>query len=154
MCWQLGLLPKLDREVQGLFTASERVLQDFAQEKKLNATFVKDHIQKALHHPDFDPKGVDHDMHERLMGTIEEGDPAEEYRTQDVRLFKRPGKVSREFLPIQGWLVVSTLHSRSTRTLQRVQGHLVQFGGSVSYTEECPRPKARCNPFTLDGPRF
>ena len=27
-----------------------------------------------LHHPDFDPDDVDHDMHERLMAAIEEGD--------------------------------------------------------------------------------
>ena len=52
---QLGRLPKMDREVPGLFTASERVMQDFAKEKKLDATFIKDLIQKVLHHPDFDP---------------------------------------------------------------------------------------------------
>ena len=71
---QLNLLPQLDREALGLFTASERILQDFAQEKKVNATFIKDLIQKVLHHPDFDPAQVDHDMHERLMGAIEQGD--------------------------------------------------------------------------------
>ena len=52
---QLGLLPKMDREVPGLFTANERIMQDFAKEKKLDATFIKDLIQKVLHHPDFDP---------------------------------------------------------------------------------------------------
>ena len=52
---QLGRLPKMDREVPGLFTASERIMQDFAKEKKLDATFIKDLIQKVLHHPDFDP---------------------------------------------------------------------------------------------------
>jgi len=36
--------------------------------------FIKDLIQKVLHHPDFDPDDVDHDMHERLMAAIEEGD--------------------------------------------------------------------------------
>ena len=30
-------------------------MQDFAKEKKLDATFIKDLIQKVLHHPDFDP---------------------------------------------------------------------------------------------------
>ena len=49
---------------------SERIMQDFAQEKKLDATFIKDLIQKVLHHPDFDPDEVDHYMHERLMGAI------------------------------------------------------------------------------------
>ena len=60
----------MDRKAPGLFTASERI----AREKKLDATFVKDLIQKVLHHPDFNPNDVDHDMHERLMGAIEEGD--------------------------------------------------------------------------------
>ena len=80
-------------------------MQDFAKEKNLNATFVKDLIQKLLHHPDFDPAEVDHDMHERLMGAIEEGDIEvidlwqEGDGIQDVRLFKRPaGKVLRELL--------------------------------------------------------
>jgi len=102
---QLGLLPELDRDAPSLFTASERLLQDFAQEKNLNATFIKDLIQKVLHHPDFDPAEVDHDMHERLMGAIEEGDIQvidlwqEGDGRQDVRLFKRPaGKVLRELL--------------------------------------------------------
>ena len=31
-------------------------------------------FQKVLHHLDFDPDDVDHDMHERLMAAIEEGD--------------------------------------------------------------------------------
>ena len=52
---QLGLLPKMDREAPCIFNASERIMQDFAKEKKLDATFIKDLIQKVLHHPDFDP---------------------------------------------------------------------------------------------------
>ena len=64
----------MDREAPGLFTESERIMQDFAREKKLDATFIKDLIQKVLHHSDFDPDKVDHDMHEWLMGVIEEGD--------------------------------------------------------------------------------
>ena len=58
-----------------------------------------------LHHPDFDPDDVDHDMHERLMAAIEEGDlevidlKEDGDGNQDVRLFKRPaGKVLRELL--------------------------------------------------------
>ena len=57
MGMQLGLLPEMDREVPGLFTASERIMQDFARFRKLDATFIKDLIQKLLHHPDFDPDG-------------------------------------------------------------------------------------------------
>ena len=71
---QLGVLPELDAESLGLFTASERILQDFAETKHVDATFIKDLIQKVLHHPDFDPAEVDHDMHQRLMGAIAEGD--------------------------------------------------------------------------------
>ena len=102
---QLGVLPEMDWEAPGLFTASERIIQDFASEKKVDATFIKDLIQKVLHHPDFDPDDVDHDMHERLMAAIEEGDlqiiDLKEHGDgeQDVRLFKRPaGKVLRELL--------------------------------------------------------
>ena len=57
----LGVLPEMaqmDREAPGLFTASERIIQDFASEKKVDATFIKDLIQKVLHHPDFDPDDV------------------------------------------------------------------------------------------------
>ena len=74
MGMQLGLLPEMDRESPGPFTASERIMHDFAKDRKLNAAFIKDVIQKVLHHPDFDPDEVDHDTHERLMGAIEEGD--------------------------------------------------------------------------------
>jgi hypothetical protein len=93
---QLGVLPELDAESLGLFTASERILQDFAETKHVDATFIKDLIQKVLHHPDFDPAEVDHDMHQRLMGAIAEGDlqvidlHEEGDGNQDVRLFKRP----------------------------------------------------------------
>ena len=71
---QLGVLPEMDQKAPGLLTASKRIVQDFASEKKVDATFVKDLIQKVLYHPDFDPDDVDHDMHERLMAAIEEGD--------------------------------------------------------------------------------
>ena len=64
----------MDREAPGLFTASERIIQDFASEKKVDATFIKDLIQKVLHHPDFDPDDVDHVMRERQMTAIEDGD--------------------------------------------------------------------------------
>ena len=102
---QLGLLPEMDRESPGPFTASERIMHDFAKERKLKATFIKGLIQRVLHHPDFDSDKVDHDMHERLMGAIEEGDlqviklKEDGDGEQDVRLFKRPaGKVPRELL--------------------------------------------------------
>ena len=85
-----------------------------------------------LHHPDFDPDDVDHDMHERLMAAIDEGDlevidlKEDGDGEQDVRLFKRPaGKVLRELLADprlagcqQG---ASTLPSRSTRTQEALE---------------------------------
>ena len=52
----LGILQTMDLEAPGLFTASKRIMQDFASEKKIDATFIKDLIQKMLHHPDFDRK--------------------------------------------------------------------------------------------------
>ena len=68
---QLGVLPEMDQEAPGLFTASERIIQDFASEKKVDATFIKDLIQKVLHHPDFDPDDTDHDMREQPMTGID-----------------------------------------------------------------------------------
>ena len=46
---QLGVLPEMDWEAPGLFTASERIIQDFASEKKVGATFIKGLIRKVLH---------------------------------------------------------------------------------------------------------
>ena len=92
----LGVLPEMDRGAPGLFTASKRIIQEFASEKKADATFIKDLIQKVLHHPDFDPDNVDHDMREWQMTAIEEGDlevidlKEDGDGNQDVRLFKRP----------------------------------------------------------------
>ena len=56
-----------------MFTASERLIQEHIREYKNGAAKLKDLIQKVLCHPDFDPKDVDHDMHERLMRVIREG---------------------------------------------------------------------------------
>ena len=41
---------------------------------KSGAAELKDLIQQVLHHPDFDPQDVDHDMHDRLMRCIEDED--------------------------------------------------------------------------------
>ena len=45
--WQLGVLPEMDREAPGLFTASERIIQDFAREKRVYAKFINDLIQNC-----------------------------------------------------------------------------------------------------------
>ena len=47
-------------------------MQDFVEQKHVHATFIKDLIQQALHHPDFDAAEVDHDMHQRLVRAVEE----------------------------------------------------------------------------------
>jgi hypothetical protein len=66
---------------------------------------LKELIQKVLHHPDFDPQDVDHDLHERIMRAISEG--AIEVHdmwvdgdgSQDVCFFRRPVlKVLRELM--------------------------------------------------------
>ena len=56
---QLCLLPEMDREAPSLYTASKQIMQYSAKEKKIDATFIKELIQKVLHHPDFDPDEVD-----------------------------------------------------------------------------------------------
>ena len=123
---QLGVLPEMDREAPGLFTASERIIQDFASEKKVDATFIKDLIQKVLHHPDFDPDDVDHDMHELLMAAIEEGDlevidlKEDGDGNQDVRLFKRPLPTSWQ--SAQGAVVRSKAGRVPALCLQGIQG--------------------------------
>ena len=50
------------------------MLQDHCKLYATSKAELKDLIQKVLHHPDFDPDQVDHDMHERLMRAIEEED--------------------------------------------------------------------------------
>ena len=40
----------------------------------INATVVKDLMQKVIHHRDFNANEVDHDMHQRLMLVVEDGD--------------------------------------------------------------------------------
>ena len=57
-----------------MFTASERLIQEHVRKYKNGAAELKDLIQQVLHHPDFNPQQMDHDMHERLMKAIEDGD--------------------------------------------------------------------------------
>ena len=59
--------------------SSEHILQDHVHKHGTNATQaeLKDLIQRVLqnlHHPDFNTHEVDHDMHERLMRAVEDGD--------------------------------------------------------------------------------
>ena len=68
------MIPDPDRELAGLFSRSEEILQDHCKLYTTSKAELKDLIQKVLHHPDFDPDQVDHDMHERLMRAIEDED--------------------------------------------------------------------------------
>ena len=72
--FQAKYLPALDEDASNVFSKSERLLLDHATEKFMNASHLKDLIQKVLHHPDFDLDSIDHDLHVRLMRAIEEGD--------------------------------------------------------------------------------
>ena len=71
---QAGDLPPLDESAANVFSQSERILQDFTRRSNTNAATLKDLIQRVLHHPDFNANEVDHDMHERLMKAVEDGD--------------------------------------------------------------------------------
>ena len=105
LCCQLGHLPPLDIDAAGLFSKSERLIQEHVRKYKTGAAELKDLIQQVLHHPDFDPAHVDHDMHERLMKCIEDEDIQvidlweQGDGNQEVLLYKRPAlKVLRELL--------------------------------------------------------
>ena len=67
------MIPDPDREMAGLFSRSEEI-QDHCKLYATSKAELKDLIQKVLHHPDFDPGQVDHDMHERLMLAIKDED--------------------------------------------------------------------------------
>jgi hypothetical protein len=57
--------------------ASERSVQEHVKKYKTGAAELKDLIQQVLHHPDFNPEDVDHDMHELLMECIAVGNVEE-----------------------------------------------------------------------------
>jgi len=102
---QNGYLPPLNLDDASLFTASERLIQEHVRKYKTGAAELKHLIQEVLHHPLFAVQDVDHNMHERLMRCIEEGDIEvidlweEGDGNQAVQLYKRPAlKVLRELL--------------------------------------------------------
>jgi hypothetical protein len=90
-----------------LFSKSERLFEEHARKYKTGAAELKDLMQQVLHHPDFDPAHVDHDMYERLMKCIEDEDIQvidlweQGDGNQEVLLYKRPAlkaEVLRELL--------------------------------------------------------
>jgi hypothetical protein len=69
-----GDLRPLDVDAANIFSRSERILQDHVRKHDVNTTELKDLIQMVLHHPDFNADEVDHDMHDRLMRAVEDGE--------------------------------------------------------------------------------
>jgi hypothetical protein len=69
-----GHLPPLDVDAANVFSKSELIQQDHVCNHNFNATELRDLIQMVLHNPDFNADEVDHDMHERLMWVVEDGD--------------------------------------------------------------------------------
>ena len=67
-------MPALDEDASNVFSKSERLLLDHATKRFKSPSELKELIQTVLHHPDFDLDSVDHDLHERLMKAVEEGD--------------------------------------------------------------------------------
>ena len=81
------------------FTKSERILMDYQKLKKMSAQDIKDLIQDVLHNKEFDIDEVDHNMHDRLMRAVADGEMdildmwQEGDGVQDVRFFKRKVEV-------------------------------------------------------------
>jgi hypothetical protein len=67
-------MPPLNVDAANVFSQSERILQEHVRQHDINSTVLKDLIQRVLHHADFDANEVDHDMHQRLMQAVEDGD--------------------------------------------------------------------------------
>jgi len=102
---QAKLLPAHNMEDSRAFTRSERILLDHQNLKRMNAVDLRDLIRDVLHNPEFNASEVDHDMHERLMRAVEEGEMEiidmwqDGDGAQDVRFFKRKVEiVLRELL--------------------------------------------------------
>ena len=88
-----------NEEDRTAFTKSERILMDYQKLKKMSAQDIKDLIQDVLHNKEFDIDEVDHNMHERLMRAVADGEMdildmwQEGDGVQDVRFFKRKVEV-------------------------------------------------------------
>ena len=74
MCRQAGHLPPLNADDTNMFSTSERIIQDHVRMYMTTASELKDLIQEVLHHPDFDVREGDTNMHEHLMRCLEAGD--------------------------------------------------------------------------------
>jgi hypothetical protein len=67
-------MPPLDADAANVFSQSEHILQEHIRRHNINATELKDLIPRVIHHPEFNAGEVDHDMHQRLMQTVEDSD--------------------------------------------------------------------------------
>ena len=61
-------MPPLDVDAANVFSKSERIIQEHVRQHDINATVVKDLVQKVIHHRDFNANEVDHDMHQQIEG--------------------------------------------------------------------------------------
>jgi hypothetical protein len=92
-------VPPPREEDSTAFTKSERILMDYQKLKRMSAQDIKDLIEDVLHNKDFDSDEVDHNMHERLMRAVADGEMdihdmwQEGDGQQDVRFFKRKVEV-------------------------------------------------------------
>jgi hypothetical protein len=69
-----GDLPPLDVNAANVFSQSKRILQEHVRKHGTIAAELQDLIDRVLHHRDFNAAEVDHDLHERLMRAVEDGD--------------------------------------------------------------------------------
>ena len=101
------LVPPLNEEAARLFTASERILQNYASARTLTGADHKALIEDVLRNPEFNADDIDRNMMERLnKAIIDDGEFEifdmwkEGHGRQDVKLFTRNlEKVVRGFRP-------------------------------------------------------
>ena len=88
-------VPPLNEEAARLFTASERILQNYARARTLTGAGLKALIEDVLRNPEFNADDIDRNMMERLNKAIDDGEFEifdmwkEGDGHQDVRLFTR-----------------------------------------------------------------
>ena len=88
-------MPPPNEQDSTAFTESEHILMDYQKLKKMSAQDIKDLIQDVLHNKEFDIDEVDHNMHDRLMRAVADGEMdildmwQEGDGVQDVSFFKR-----------------------------------------------------------------
>jgi hypothetical protein len=74
MCCQAGHLPPLNADDASVFSASERIIQDNVKKVQDWNCRAEGSHPEVLHHPDFNVREVDTNMHERLMRCLEARD--------------------------------------------------------------------------------